>query len=133
MTDPMHLHHEAASQWFAGASRQGWATCPLTENGFVRILASPAYPGGRWRPADTIALLAMLLQNHAATHRFWPDSVSLSDRSLFRTEAIAGHRQITDVYLLGLCQQNDGTLVTFDTSIADTAIVSPHPDLICRL
>ena len=99
MTDPMHLHHEVAGQWFARASHQGWATCPLTENGFVRILASLAYPGGRWHPPDTIALLETLLRNYATTHHFWPDNVSLSDRSLFRPEAIVGHRQIADIHL----------------------------------
>jgi hypothetical protein len=48
-------------------------------------------------------------------------------------DTIVGPRQITDVYLLGLCQQNGGTLVTLDARITDVAIVSSHPDLICRL
>jgi toxin-antitoxin system PIN domain toxin len=133
LTDPVHAHHEVASQWFAAFSGLGWATCPLTENGFVRILSNPAYPGVRVSPADAIFLLETLLQNHAAMHHFWPDSVSLRDRTLFRPEAIAGHRQINDVYLLGRCQQNGGTLVTLDAAITDAAIVSPHADLIRRL
>jgi toxin-antitoxin system PIN domain toxin len=133
LTDPVHVHHQAASQWFAQASQQGWATCPLTENGFVRILASPAYPGISLNPEETIALLETILRNHAATHHFWPDSVSLADRTLFRPKAIRGHRQITDVYLLGLCQRNRGTLVTLDTGVAPDALLAPHPDLIHRL
>lgn len=133
MTDPAHSNHEAASEWFAHASTAGWATCPLTENGFVRILASPAYPGVRLRPVDTIALLEVLLRNHAAHHCFWSDSISLSVRTLFRPERVAGHRQITDVYLLGLCQRNGGTLVTFDTSISTEAIVAPDPELLRQL
>jgi uncharacterized protein len=133
LMDPVHVHHEAASQWFADASGRGWATCPLTENGFIRILSNPSYPGVRLTSADAIVLLETLLHNHAATHHFWPDSVSLCDRMLFRPDAIAGPRQITDVYLLGLCQQNGGTLVTLDTSITDTAILSPHAELIRRL
>jgi len=92
LIDPAHQHHEAASQWFASASGRGWATCPLTENGFVRILSNPSYPGVRLTPADTIGLLETLQQNHAAAHHFWPDGVSLRDRMLFRPEAIAGHR-----------------------------------------
>jgi toxin-antitoxin system PIN domain toxin len=133
LVDPMHAHHETASQWFADASGRGWATCPLTENGFIRILSSPAYPGVRLSPADTIALLETTVQNHAATHHFWPDSISLCDRTLFRPERIIGHRQITDVYLLGLCQRNDGTFVTLDTAVTDAAIVSPHSELIRRM
>ena len=133
LIDPVHVHHEAASQWFVDASGRGWATCPLTENGFVRILSNPSYPGVRLSPADAIALLETLRQNHAATHHFWPDSVSLCDRTLFRPQAIAGPRQITDVYLLGLCQQNGGTLAMLDAAITDAAIVSPHTELIRRL
>jgi predicted nucleic acid-binding protein len=71
--------------------------------------------------------------SHGMTHSFWPDNVSLCDRVLFRPDAIAGPRQITDVYLLGLCQQNGGTLVTLDAAITVTAIVSPHVDLIRHL
>lgn len=133
LTDPAHPHHDATSQWFVDACQRGWATCPLTENGFVRILSNPSYPGIRLSPADATGLLGTLRQSHAATHHFWPDSVSLCDRTLFRTEAITGHRQITDVYLLGLCQRNGGTLVTLDAAITDAAIVSPHAELIRRL
>jgi uncharacterized protein len=133
MSDPAHAHHDPASEWFADASPRGWATCPITENGFVRILCNPSYPGVRLTPADTIAMLQTLLTHHAATHHFWPDSVSFCDHTLFRPEAIAGHRQITDVYLLGLCQQNGGTLVTLDMAITDAAIASPHAELIRRL
>src|SRR6266567_2569271 len=85
LADPVHLHHEPASQWFAVASQHGWATCPMTQNGFVRILSNPSYPGVRLSPADAIALLETLRQTHAATHHFWPDSVSLCDRTLFRS------------------------------------------------
>jgi uncharacterized protein len=133
MTDPLHANHEAASRWFAQASPHGWATCALTENGLVRILTSPAYPGLSLRPVDTIGLLETLLRNHAASHTFWPDSVSLSDRTLFRPEKVAGHRQINDVYLLGLCQRHAGTLVTFDATIPVDAIVSPHGALVRQL
>lgn len=50
LIDPVHVHHEGASQWFVDASARGWATCPLTENGFVRILSNPSYPGLITRP-----------------------------------------------------------------------------------
>jgi predicted nucleic acid-binding protein len=99
MTDPAHVHHEAASQWFADASLRGWATCPLTENGFVRILSTPTYPGIRLRVADALALLETLLQNHAAPHHFWSDSISLRDRALFDPDAILrkGLRRVSAV------------------------------------
>ncbi len=130
LNDLTHPHHEAAIAWFADASTYGWATCPLTENGFVRIMATPAYPGSRLSPIDAIALLETLTQTPARMHHFWADSISLRDRTLFHPAAITGHRHITDVYLLGLCQHKGGTLVTLDTGITASAIVSPHPELI---
>src|SRR4051794_15834937 len=130
LLDPMHSHHDIANQWYDGAATSGWATCPLTENGFVRILSSPTYPGVRLRPEDAVALLEATIANPVATHHFWPDSVSLRNKALFIPSAIAGPKQITDIYLLGLCQQNGGTLVTLDTGITPAAIVSYHPDLL---
>jgi len=130
LCDPAHVHHEVASQWFATSAQQGWATCPLTENGFVRILSTPTYPGIRLSPADGILLLETLVQNHAATHHFWPDSATFRDSTLFQSAAIAGPKQLIDIYLLGLCQQNGGTLVTLDARIITSAIGSPDADLL---
>jgi toxin-antitoxin system PIN domain toxin len=131
--DETHEGHERAHRWFASEGRLGWATCPLTENGFIRIFSQPALPNNVGSPAEAMSYLEDMLTAHGATHHFWPDSVSLCDRILFLPGAIAGHRQVTDVYLLGLCQQNGGTLVTLDAGITDAAIVSPHAELIRRL
>jgi toxin-antitoxin system PIN domain toxin len=130
LLDPMHPHHDTANDWFAGAALQGWATCPLTENGFIRILYSPSYPGMQLRVEEAMSLLEIMIASHAATHHFWPDSISLRDSALFLPAAIAGPKQITDVYLLGLCQQNGGTFVTLDTKVTPAAIVSPRSDLL---
>ena len=131
--DKTHQGHERAHQWFASEGHLGWATCPLTENGFIRIFSQPALPNSVGSPAAAMVYLDVMRAAHGATHHFWPDSVSLCDRTLYRPQAIAGPRQITDVYLLGLCQQNGGTLVTLDAAIRDAAIVSPHAELIRRL
>ena len=55
--DPDHVHHTLAHDWFADEGTAGWATCPVTENGFVRVLANPAYGAAVTRPADLIARL----------------------------------------------------------------------------
>ena len=130
LVDPMHVHHEVASTWFADACLQGWATCPLTQNGFVRIISTPIYPGIRLSIPDATLFLETLIHNHATTHHFWPDDVSLRDTALFDISAVAGPKQITDVYLLGLCQQHGGTLVTLDARIATAAITMPHSALL---
>src|SRR5438876_11443053 len=133
LLDANHQGDVRAHQWLASEGHLGWATGPLTENGFIRIFSQPALPNNVGSPAAAMAYLDIMRAAHGATHHFWPDSVSLCDRTLFRPQAIAGPRQITDVYLLGLCQQNDGTLVTLDTAITDIAIVSPHVELLRRL
>mgnify|MGYP000249071961 CR=1 FL=1 len=133
LIDRVHVHHDAANNWFSVASQQGWATCPLTENGFARIVSSPSYAYTRLTPPDALATLDILIQNHAATHHFWSDSVSLRDPALVDITRIRGHKQLTDIYLLALCQQNQGTIVTLDQGMNTEAIISPRKDLILRL
>lgn len=118
--DPDHVNHEAAHTWFARNREHGWATCPITENAVVRILSNPAYRENGLRPAKISADLdAFKSSGH---HAFWGDQVSLSDRSIFRLEAMIGHQQTTDVYLLGLAKHNHGRLATFDRSVALKAV-----------
>ena len=119
--DADHVHHELAHDWFADNRTAGWATCPLTENGLVRVLANPKY-------GSTIngvpAILERLEQFCASGHHhFWPDAVSLTDSALFMATQFRGYRQVSDVYLLGLARTNGGRLVTLDRSISTAAVV----------
>jgi len=110
LCDPMHVHHEAVHQWFAKRGRNSWATCPLTENGYVRIASHPQYPN---RPGDVAAVLAILRRFcKAKEHQFWSEDLSIRD--LLRTEVILTHAQITDAYLLGLAVHKGGRLATLD-------------------
>ena len=118
--DPAHLHHEAAHRWFAANRNRGWATCPLTENAFVRLLSNPAYPGQGTTSEDALTRLNMFCAER--DHVFWPDTVSLRERERFRWKHVQGHRQITDIYLLALAVVNEGRLATFDSAIALRAI-----------
>jgi toxin-antitoxin system PIN domain toxin len=118
LSDPMHVHHEAAHRWFAETGGQAWATCPLTENGFVRIASHPRYPN---RPGDVSAVLAILRSFCAAEgHQFW--AVQISIRELLRPNAIITHAQITDVFLLGLAVHQGGKLATLDQRLPVTAV-----------
>jgi toxin-antitoxin system PIN domain toxin len=113
--DGAHTHHEVAHEWFAAQRELGWATCPLTENGFVRVLSNPAYPGRGTTLRDAIARLSAF--RASGRHSFWPDEVSLCEDGLFDPTHIAGNRQLTDVYLLGLSVHHGGRLATFDSRI----------------
>ncbi len=110
LSDPMHVYHEAAHRWFAERGKAAWATCPITENGFVRIASHPNYPN---RPGDAPVVLAVLRRLCASQgHTFWPDAISLT--AILRPDTLLTHTQVTDVYLLGLAVAQGGKLATFD-------------------
>ena len=119
--DPDHVHHDFAHDWFADHRADGWATCPLTENGFVRVLSNPAYNAAIGQPIELIQRLKQFCAR--GHHLFWPDAISLRDPNLFNPNFIAGHRQISDIYLLGLARKMNGRLATFDRGIPLGAVV----------
>jgi toxin-antitoxin system PIN domain toxin len=115
-----HVHHELAHDWFADHRRDGWATCPLTENGFLRIVTNPATGIPVQRPVEVLDRLCTFRKS--GHHRFWPDSVSLADTRVFNASIIRGHRQVSDIYLLGLAAHEGGALATFDRTIPLAAV-----------
>ena len=126
--DPDHVHHDLAHDWFSGHRHQNWATCAVTESGFVRILSNPKYGGEVERPATLGERLRRLCA--AGHHPFWAESVSLREAKLFNPGFLNGHRQITDIYLLGLAKRMNGRLATFDRTIPLKAVVGAQPDLL---
>lgn len=118
--DPDHIHHDLAHDWFEDHRRHGWATCPVTESGFVRVLANPAYGATVTRPVDLVGRLRQFCASRH--HVFWPNAVSLTDEKIFNPAMIRGHRQLTDVYLLGLATKMSGCLATFDRTIPLAAV-----------
>lgn len=117
--DGSHPFHEQARAWWHDNQADGWATCPLTQNGFVRIMSQPRYLQGR-SPVEAIAALRTGLDQ--PDHEFWPDDISITDASLFDHAFILGPNQITDVYLLGLAVKYDSRLVTFDRGLPLKAV-----------
>jgi toxin-antitoxin system PIN domain toxin len=126
--DPDHIHHEVAHDWFAENRHRGWATCPVTENGFLRVLTHPAYGS----PVASVSDLVERLRAFCGTegHLFWPDGVSLRDENVFDTAAAISHRQLTDIYLVGVALAHRGALATFDRSIPLRAVVGARRDLL---
>jgi hypothetical protein len=117
--DAGHIHHQKAVAWCAANATAGWASCPQTENGFVRIVCQPKYP----RPARMWDALEVLRrQIGEANHEFWPDDVSITDETLFNPAFILGSNQLADVYLLGLALSHGGRMVTFDRGIPVKAV-----------
>ncbi len=124
LSDPEHTHHARAFDWWTNHQQDGWASCPLTQNGFVRIISGAGYPRPR-RFADAIEQLAG--QVALPTHAFWPDDISLADQAVFDHGRLLGPGQITDAYLLALAVKNGGRLVTFDRSVPVLAVRGAEP------
>ena len=113
---PPHAHHKTAQAWFAGIGRDGWATCPVTQLGLIRIVSRPGVSQGRTTAARAAMLLAEIQQG--AGHEFWPDNVEVRDPGFAGSLAhIQGPGRLTDRYLLALAAANGGTLATFDRSV----------------
>ncbi len=118
--DPDHVHHDLAHDWFADQRAHGLATCPLTENGFIRVLTNVAYRSPAPRPDEVVERLHAF--RASGEHHFWTDRVSLTDSKLFKPAFVRGHRQLTDIYLLGLAKHAGGSLATFDRTIPLAAV-----------
>lgn len=128
LSNPKHTHHEIAHDWFADHHALGWATCAVTQNGFIRVLSNTAARAGTFRPAEVVDLLRRFCA--AKEHVFWPDAVSLTDNTLFNPSLIRGYRQVSDIYLLGLAKKRGGYLATFDGGIPLGAVVGATRDTI---
>lgn len=129
--DPTHVHHEIAHRWFGQQKPRGWATCPITENGLVRVLTNPSYPMKGFL-AD--ALLVRLRDFCASGgHAFLAADVSLTDAKRFDLAVVRGHKQLTDIYLLGLAEAHRARLATFDGSISAAALASKNQRVLLRL
>ena len=119
--DPEHSHNEVAHRWLNVNLAQGWASCPLTENGVIRIMSSKGYSATARASADDIAVrLREFIA--ASNHEFWPDDISLLDSTRFNLRAAFTPLHLTDAYLLALAVEKGGRLVIFDRSIPAEAV-----------
>jgi uncharacterized protein len=120
LVDSAHVSHDAAHDWFAREGRRDWATCPITENGLVRVIAHPKYPNAVSTAADAIALLTQLVS--LPGHVFWTADVALRDANRFRAPNLLTSGQVTDSYLLALAVSRGGKLATLDRRLSAVAV-----------
>ena len=119
LLDTAHVHHVRARTWIQEHIEEGWASCPLTQNGCIRILSQSSYPG-----SEPPAFVSSRLRKATATpwHEFWPDDISLLNPESIEWRHVLGSRQLTDVYLLTLAVHRNGRLVTFDRSVSTASV-----------
>ncbi len=112
---PHHEQHDAAHRWFARNAGRGWATCPLTQVGFVRIVSNPAFSPFAVSPREATHILSESLGHRS--HRFWPLDIAYTEAARPFESRLAGHLQVTDAYLVGLAIHKQGTFATLDRRI----------------
>ena len=114
LLDAEHSLHSRAMTWYARHARSGWASCPLTQNGCIRIMSHPGYPNAL--PVQSVVeRLGEAVSS--PVHEFWSDDISLLDTRLVDAAKIHGPRQLTDAYLLALAMHHGGVFVTFDRAV----------------
>jgi uncharacterized protein len=122
LIDPAHIQHDRAHEWFAASGKKAWATCPLTENGVLRIVGHARYPNSPGTPAAVAELLTALCR--LPGHDFWPDDITLLDPGRVDGSRILDSAQVTDSYLLALAGAHGGQLATFDQRLVADAVVN---------
>ncbi|MBK8457186.1 MAG: VapC toxin family PIN domain ribonuclease [Phyllobacteriaceae bacterium] len=122
---PGHPFSGEMRNWHRRHGDHGWATCPITQNAFIRIGSQPSFP-----QRQPIGLVRAMLQTAISLpgHRFWPDDISIAHDAIFDCARIRGHRQITDAYLLAIAARNGGRLVTFDQTIDHRCVRDAKPE-----
>ena len=119
LMDPRHIFHDVAHAWF-GSRTDDWATCPVTENGTIRVISHPRYPNSTATASAAAELVVRLRE--LPGHTFWADSVSLVDTGVCDLSRLTTSGQVTDSYLLALAVAHSGRLATFDGRLATSAV-----------
>ena len=100
LLDENHHNHTAVSNWLTNHIEEGWASCPLTQNGCVRILSQPGYP-------NTVDIAEAVKRLHVAVstpyHQFVADDISLLDDAHGRRWTFVGAWTNYGCLPLGAC------------------------------
>lgn len=121
LIDPVNSHHETAQNWFGTVGKKSWATCPITQNGVVRIVGNPRYPNSPGNPKIVAELLSKFVTDSG--HEFWSEDINLLDSSRFDLERLLTAGQVTDSYLLALAIAHGGQLATLDRRLMTDAVL----------
>lgn len=116
LIDPAHVQHDQAHAWFGRVGHKAFATCPLTENGLLRIVGHPKYPNSPGPPS--VVADALTAMRGLPGHAFWADSITLLESALVDPRLLSSHGRVTDTYLLALARAHEGKLATMDRKLA---------------
>lgn len=128
LVDPKHIHFKIANDWFDAVGVEGWATCPTTQNGVIRIVGHSSYPNSSGSPSAVAAILKEFVS--LPSHLFWPDDFSLLDDEQIDLGRLLTSKRITDTYLLALAVRNGGRLATLDHRLAVDPVIGGREALV---
>ncbi len=120
LVDPAHIQHETAHDWFGREGHKAFATCPITENGLLRIVGHPKYPNSPGPPSAVVDALRAI--RGLPGHTFWADSISLLASGFVDASLLSSHSRVTDSYLLALAREHAGKLATLDQKLSIEAV-----------
>ncbi|MDZ7592248.1 MAG: TA system VapC family ribonuclease toxin [Rubrivivax sp.] len=120
LVDPAHVQHDSVHEWFGRTGSKAFATCPITENGLLRIIGHPRYPNSPGPPSVVVDALGAI--RALPGHTFWPDSISLAGTEIVEPSLLSHHGRVTDSYLLALAKANRGRLATMDQKLATEVV-----------
>jgi len=120
LLDPLHVFHEAAHGWVETTPGLRFLTCPLVQNGVVRIASQSTYPNSLGTSAEVCAVVAASCAD--SRHEFCPDDISLLDPAHLARPALLPPSRVTDRYLLALARRHGASLATFDRLIPAEAV-----------
>ena len=118
LLDANHKHHAATMAWWS-QKKEPWASCPITQNGYLRIVTQASYPNAISIP-EAIRTLSQAVS--APGHEFLPDDISLLDGQLVAHEHVLGNKQLTDIYLFALSVSHGAQFVTLDKGVPHVAV-----------
>lgn len=125
LLDGAHIYHRLATEWVEKNINTGWASCPITQNGCIRIMSQPGYPNSV--PAAQVAARLAEATQHPS-HQFWPDTISLLKAGSLKWDEVMSSRHVTDAYLLALAVQQRGRFVTLDRGVPLAAVNAATAD-----
>jgi predicted nucleic acid-binding protein len=120
LIDPARIQHDQAHEWFARVGRKSFATCPITENGLIRIVGHFKYPNSPGPPG--VVFQSLIAIRSLAGHKFWHDDASIADAEFIAPELLSSHSRVTGSYLLALAHANAGRLATMDQKLATEVV-----------
>lgn len=122
---PNHVHHDRALAWFRENRGVGWATCPTTQSGFVRVSSNRKVIPEARTPHEAILQLRRIVE--VPGHRFWSDDISIAEAPEVDPERLLGYRQVTDAHLLALAIRRGGRFATLDRGVEQIVPTAHEP------